>query len=127
MDGKINIQEENGISVKHLCDLLAANQPEGALFTEVKSAYESADAGELYNAANKEDATAEEKAKWAVYSFELHQKMNAFLADINRTNPEKLDEEKIANINEAYAINTHLCAHGQSSGSLCAGNGKPFL
>ena len=111
MDGNNKIfQEENEISVKHLGELLAANQPEGALFAEVKNAYEFANAEELYHAANKEDAAVEDKAKWAVYSFELHQKMNAFLADINKNNPEKLDEETIANVNEAYAVNTHLCA-----------------
>ena len=98
------------ITVKYLSELFAANKGEGPLFEEAQKHFESENAEALYNAATREDATQEDKIKWAVYSLELHRKLNAYLADINQRVPEKFAEDTVANINEAYAVNSHLCA-----------------
>ena len=98
------------ITVQYLGVLFASNQGEGPLYEDVKKHFESANAAELYNAATREGATNEDKIKWAVYSLELHKKLNVYLTDINKKAPELFAEDTIANINDAYAVNTHLCA-----------------
>ena len=98
------------ITVQYFKALFTSNQGEGPLYEDVKKHFESANAEELYNAATRENATNEDKIKWAVYSLELHKKLNAYLTDINQKAPELFAEDTIANINDAYAVNTHLCA-----------------
>ena len=98
------------ITVQYFKALFTSNQGEGPLYEDVKKHFESANAEELYNAATKEGATNEDKIKWAVYSLELHKKLNVYLTDINQKAPERFAEDTIANINDAYAVNTHLCA-----------------
>ena len=73
---------------------------------------------ELLTKATKEADKEEDKARkaviedrdnWAVYTFDLHQKMGDYLNDVKKNNPAKLFEKQNVKINTAYGINSHLC------------------
>jgi len=100
----------NMITAKRLSELLAAERmPKEGPFLAVKSLFETENAEALYNEATKENATAEAKAKWGAYTLKLHQALDAYLTQIENS-PEKPAKEVLADIREAYAVNSHLCA-----------------
>ena len=115
MDG-INFNEG---MITELDELLSKNKPEGKAYEPVKKLLESGKVQEIYSAANRPEATAEDKAKWANYTYKLHTGLNAFLADIKKNNPAKFEQDDvIANINNAYALNTYVCADALSKSGV---------
>ena len=105
------VPDENLERVKQLDALLSQNTANDKSFEPVKKLLESGKAEDLYIAANKPDAKAEDKAKWADYTYQLHTRLNAFLADVNAKNPARFEQDDaVANLNNAYGLNSYLCA-----------------
>ena len=105
------VPDENLERARQLDALLSQNITNDKSFEPVKKLLESGKAENLYIAANKPDAKAEDKAKWADYTYQLHTRLNAFLSDVNAKNPARFEQDDaVANLNNAYGLNSYLCA-----------------
>lgn len=105
------VPDENLERARQLDALLSQNTTNDKSFEPVKKLLESGKAEDLYIAANKPDASAADKAKWADYTYQLHTGLNSFLADVNAKNPARFEQDDaVANLNNAYGLNSYLCA-----------------
>ena len=95
----------------NLNKFLELNQEGEDPYSEIKSAHDKERASQLFEKAYAQNATEADSADWAIYVFDLHNKLQKFMNDINQSDPAKLiSDEEVVEINKAYATNTYLCA-----------------